>query len=45
MSPTQLSVPCAWAAPYEFDVPSVWLVSQQILDVVNHGVALEGNSR
>jgi hypothetical protein len=44
MSLTQLSVPSAWAAPNELDVPSVWAASQQTLEVVDQGVASEGNS-
>jgi hypothetical protein len=43
--PTQLSVPLTWVAPYKLDVPSVWAVSQQTLELVDHGVAPEGNSR
>jgi hypothetical protein len=44
VSPTQLSVPSAWVVLYELDVPSVWAINQQTLEVVYHGVAPEGNS-
>jgi hypothetical protein len=45
VSPTQLGVPSERAVPYELDLPSVFVVSQQTLEVVDHGVAPEGDSR
>ena len=44
VSSAQLGIPRAWAVPYKLDVPSMWAISERTLEVVDRGVASEGNS-
>ena len=44
VEPNELGGPSTRATPSELDVSSVWVVSQQTLEVANHGIAPEHNS-
>ena len=44
VSSAQLGIPRAWAVPHKLDVPSMWAISERTLEVVDRGVAFEGNS-